>query len=66
MHLAISLALTVSMEVVSTTCMGDPAVYVLSTDRTAAIFADSSVASLPQKSMAAARGKAADPFFSSH
>ena len=34
MHLAISLALTVSMEVVSTTCMGDPAVYVLSTDRT--------------------------------
>jgi hypothetical protein len=66
MHLDISLALTVSKEFVSNTCKDDAAAYVLSKDNTAAIFADSSVASLPQKFMAAAKGKAASPLFSTH
>ena len=66
MHLDISLALTLSKVPVSNTCEGDPAVYILSKDKTAAIFADSSVASLPQKFMAGTKGKAAPPFISSH
>ena len=66
MHLDISLALTVSKASESDACTADPAMYFLSKDKTAAIFADSSVASLLQKSLAAAKGKAASPFFSSH
>ena len=66
MHLDISLALIVSKASESDACTSDPAMYFLSKDKTAAIFADSSVASLLQKSLAAAKGKAPSPFFSSH
>jgi hypothetical protein len=66
MHLDISLASTLSKEPESNTRADDPAVYFLSINKTAAIFADSSDASLIQKSMAEAKGKAASPFFSSH
>ncbi|GEM_PF-2358657 len=46
MHLDISLALNVSKDSVSNTCSDDPAVCVLSKDKTAAVVAVSSVASL--------------------
>ena len=66
MHLDISLALNVSKDSVSNTCSDDPAVYVLPKDKTAAVFADSSFASLSQNSMAAAKGKAASPMLITH
>jgi hypothetical protein len=66
MHFDISLALTASKESESNTREIDPAAYFLSKNITAAIFADSPDASLIQKSMAAAKGKAAPPFSSFH
>ena len=66
MHLDISLALTVSNATESNDCAADPATSFLSKSETAAIFADSSVASRLQKSLAAAKGRAASPFFFSH
>ena len=66
MHLDISLALNVSRDSVSNTCSDDPAVCVLPKDKSAAVFAVSSVASLSQNSMAAAKGKVASPMLFTH
>jgi putative Ca2+/H+ antiporter (TMEM165/GDT1 family) len=66
MHLDTSLALNVSRDSVSNTSADAPTVYVLSKDKTAAVFAASSVASLSQNSMAVAKGKAASPMLFTH
>ena len=66
MHLDISLAWTLSKDSVPNTREGDPAVYVLSKDKTAAVFAVSSVASLSQNSMAVAKGKTSSPMLFTH
>ena len=66
MHLDTALALNVSRDSVCNTCAEAPTVYVLSKDKTAAVFAVSSVASLSQNSMAVAKGKAASPMLFTH
>ena len=66
MHLYISLVFSAFEEAASDTRKADPTSCFFSKNKTAAFFAASSVASLTQKFMAAAKGKPARPFFSSH